>query len=713
MGKGHKRRDAFLRGAASCAVLAVLIPAAPANAQGDEEPERVIVQGTRIPRALEDTHASVGVLTELSIIEKDIQNIREAFRLFANVIDSDWVDAGFVLRGVNSEGLTPGGAPLATIYVDGAAQTIQGARRGLRGLWDVSQVELYRGPQSTLSGRASLAGAIYIKTNDPTFDWQMAGQATYGEHATAGGALMLGGPIVANRLAFRVAAEYQRSETDLNYPLYEQYSRFNEFAEDEYYQIRGKLLFTPTVLNGGRALLTYAFAHDSPLYDDIAGPGLGFDYSERRGDLNAGTPFFQANRETDNHSAVFDVTTPFSDMLMFTSTTTYAFTRLDRSSINKGTPGEVYVADGFEDQSYVTQEFRLNFNSDRLQWVAGLYGAYQSAKVDQTTTNFFSGGRLDMSRPSSNSRNIAAFGEATYEFVPTWKATLGARADYETQEQNFFFSRDFTNPAFTDILRQGTSENDGFTFLPKAGIVKQLGPAQSLGFTVQRGYRSGGAGVDANDGSAYEFKPEYTWNYELSYRSSYFDGRMSLGANVFYTDWTDQQVEIQLVPQDFTSTVILNAGSSHLYGGEIESQIRITPELSTFVAIGYVETQFDEFVSSVGDFGGMPFPEAPKWTVSFGGDYNHASGFFIGADARHVSGYLARDLQNAPVDKVGDYFIANLRVGYRAERWSVTVFSDNIFDEEYFLYRDVIGTFDCCGTLGPRRVTGVTLRVTN
>jgi outer membrane receptor protein involved in Fe transport len=65
------------------------------------------------------------------------------------------------------------------------------------------------------------------------------------------------------------------------------------------------------------------------------------------------------------------------------------------------------------------------------------------------------------------------------------------------------------------------------------------------------------------------------------------------------------------------------------------------------------------------------------------------------------------------VDKVGDYFIANLRAGYRADRWSITVFSDNIFDEEYFLYKDVIGTFDCCGTLGPRRVTGVTLRVTN
>ena len=102
---GQNRLNAVLRLAASCGVLAGLLAAAgTANAQDEET---VIVQGTRIPRALEDTHASVGFLTELTIIEKDIQSIREAFRLFANVIDQDWVDAGFILRGVSSEGLTP------------------------------------------------------------------------------------------------------------------------------------------------------------------------------------------------------------------------------------------------------------------------------------------------------------------------------------------------------------------------------------------------------------------------------------------------------------------------------------------------------------------------------------------------------------------------------------------------------------------------------
>lgn len=683
--------------------------ATPATPPSDEL-QIVTVYGTRIPRSLQDTQASVGVLTESQIAEKDLQNVRDAFRLFGNVMDSDWVDAGFVIRGVNSEGLTPGGAPLAAIYVDGAAQTVQGARHGLRGLWDVSQVEIYRGPQSTLSGRAALAGALYIRTNDPTFAWEAGARATFGEDQTREGAVLFGGPL-SDTTAFRIAAEYQTRESDLNYPLYESYRAFGEFTEDEYYQVRGKLLFKPAALNGGRALLTYAVAHDSPLYDDVAGPGLGFTYEERRGDLNADTPFYQENRSADTQTVAFEVNYPLSDALGFTSVSSYAYTDLERPSINAGTPGEVFVGLGHEKQTYITQELRLNFSSEVTQWVAGLYGAYDDARLDRTLSNFFSGGRNDTTRSKTEARNFAAFGEYSYEFVPTWQLTLGGRADYETQDQDYFFNRDFTDPALVDTLRAGVSENSEWAFLPKAAIVKRFTPQRSLGFTIQRGYRAGGAGVDPNDGSGYEFDAEYSTNYELSYRASALSNRWSLTANAFYTDWKDQQVELQLVPNDFTSTVILNAGASHLYGGELESQFKFTSQLSGFVSIGYVKTQFDDFVTASGVFNGFAFPESPEWTVSFGSEYQHPSGFFFGADARQVSEYLARDIQSSPPDEVGDYFVANVRAGYRAGKWSVTAFSDNVFDEDYFVYRDIIGTVDCCGTLGPRRLSGVTVRV--
>src|SRR3546814_10188159 len=62
------------------------------------------------------------------------------------------------------------------------------------------------------------------------------------------------------------------------------------------------------------------------------------------------------------------------------------------------------------------------------------------------------------------------------------------------------------------------------------------------GFTVQRGYRSGGSSGNIARSATFSYDPEFTWNYELSLRSAWLDGRLTLNANAFYVDWKDQQV---------------------------------------------------------------------------------------------------------------------------------------------------------------------------
>ncbi len=228
----------------------------------DETAGTIIVTGQKTERKLLDTQASVAVVTGEEIIEMNLTSFREAFRTMANVIDADFVDAGFVIRGVNSEGLTPGGAPLAAIYIDGAEQTSQAARRGARGLWDVEQVEVYRGPQSTLSGRAALAGAIYVNTSDPRYDYDAAARLSYGERESFDAAIAGGGAIIDDVLAFRVAAEYQRRDSEIDYPTYAEFANYDRLIEDEYYQIQGKLRVDPAP--GLRVDLTYAYSYDPP-----------------------------------------------------------------------------------------------------------------------------------------------------------------------------------------------------------------------------------------------------------------------------------------------------------------------------------------------------------------------------------------------------------------------------------------------------------------
>lgn len=659
----------------------------------------VQIYGAKNATTLGDSLASVGVVTAEEIERRQIGSFRETFRTMANVMDSDWTDAGFVIRGVNSEGLTPGGAPLASLYIDGAQQTVQGARRGARGLWDVEQVEVYRGPQSTLTGRAALAGAVYIKTKDPSFEPEAKVQATAGTMNTLGGAFVLGGPLAGQQLAYRVSGEFERSRNDINYPTYSDFARYDEFIEDRYYQVRGKLLFLPESAPDTSALLTYSFSHDSPYTSDIAGPALGFDYSERRGDFNL--PVFAETRSVDTHNVSLQVVHDLDSALRFTSLTTYSYTDMQRPSVNEGSAGETNVNTGGVEQSVLSQELRANYESGRWKGVLGLYFAAESDDGGYNRPDYF--GRNDVSRTDSDGWNAAVFGEAGFEFLPSWTVIAGGRVDHIDKTNESVFSRN----GVTTVDQKLTFEET--VFLPKIGLVKELAPEHTLGFTAQRGFRSGGAGVQTSTGQVYTFDPEFAWNYELSYKGSFLGGRLRAGANLFHMDWSNQQVEVYDDINDFRSSRITNAASSTSRGFELEGRYLVMEGLDAFLSVGYVSTEFKNFNDiSAGDLSGMPFPEAPRWSVAFGGVYQHPSGLFVGADAKYLSSYLGR-LDSLPHEYVDSYWLANAQVGYRAEDLTVTLFAENIFDNEYFVYNARTATGeDLAATLGMRRVVGVT-----
>lgn len=657
--------------------------------------EQIIVYGSRTSNTLEDTLGSVAVISRKDIEDMDLRSFRETFRIMANVMDSDWVDGGFIIRGVNSEGLTPGGNPLASLYIDGVQQTVNGARRGSRGVWDVEQVEVYRGPQSTLSGRASLAGAVYIKTRDPQFDWDASVRGIYGTDDLTSGAITLGGPLLKDQLAFRVAAEYETSEFgDIKYPTYKQFDRYDNYVKDEYYQVRGKLLYLPANLPDTRALLSFSTAEDSPSARDIAGPVLGFEYDDRRGEVNA--PVYTEPREAQNDNAALEINHVFNPAYRFTSLSTWSDSDTDRPSINEGTPGETEVTEGEQHQELFTQEFRINYDGERLSGTAGLYYADDQTVLHSKRNAY---GREDISKGTRDTANYALFSEVTWTFTEDWRLIAGGRADYTDQKNTLFFSRN------GEVTTDHNSSFDEFVFLPKLGLAYDLDQNQVIGFTVQEGFRTGGAGVQRSSGGQFTFDPEYTWNYELSYKGSFADGRLRLASNIFYTDWDDQQVEFQEIPQDYSSTITVNAASSKSYGFEFEGQYQLTETLSSFVSAGYVKTEFSEFVDvSLGDLSGLPFPEAPEWNLVIGGRYEHPSGFYFGVDAKYIDNYLAR-FGAPPQEYLDSYWTANAQAGWNSEHWEIGLFAENVFDEKYFVYNDRNDAGDIAATLGyPQRV---------
>lgn len=688
---------------ALCVVALGSVAARAQDADAPTELDRLTIYGAKDANTLEDTSSSVGVVTEEDIAESVIRSVRDAFRRLANVMDADWTDAGFVIRGVNSEGFVPGGAPLASIYVDGVQQTVYGARRGARGLWDVEQLEVYRGPQSTLSGRAALGGAIYIKTKDPVFEREASASVTVGTDDLVGTAFMFNAPVVKDELAVRVSAEFERSKSDIAYPTYEAFERYDDLTTAQYYNLRGKILYTPAELPETRALLSYSFAHDRPTVDDIAGPGLSYDFSDNRGDFN--DPVFMEVRTSDVHNVGLEVTHDFSDTLRLTSMSGFTHTYLDRPSVNEGTAGEINVMAGDRTDLMGTQEFRLNYEGDRLSWVGGVYGSYEELDSAYERTSYSY--RHDIGRSTSDTVNLAAFGEVSYEFVPSWTAVLGGRIDYTSVERTEFFSREQPLGGTTTVSTDYASETDELNFLPKIGISKEISPGHTGGFVFSQGFRTGGTGFDRSTMSTYSYEAEWASNYELFYKGSFMDDRLRLNANVFFTDFSDQQVEMQTDPLDSLAVRIVNAASSQSYGFEFEPSFDVTEQFTAFASIGYVHSRFEEFNDvTYGDLAGLSFPESPEWSVGLGGRYEFRNGIYLGADAKYTSSYLAR-FGSLPHDVIDSRVIVNAQAGYKTEAWELNAFAENLLDERYFVYNDN----DFAATLGKRRTLGLNVKV--
>lgn len=689
-----------VRGIASVSSIALGLAVSTAQAQDSDAVvlDPVVIFGDRTSTE-ETVLTDVDVVTAEELDDSGISSFREAFRFIPNVYDADWVDGGFIIRGINSEGLTPGGAPLAAVYIDGIQQTIDAARRGARGTWDVEQIEVYKGAQSTLTGRAALAGAIYIKTADPVYETQAAVRGLVGNNEGYGGAFMLNMPIAENEIAIRIVGEYEQSETDLNYPDYEAFPLFERFSTNEYFQGRVKLLVEPAALPDTRALLTYSYSEDAPTIDDIGGPGIpGFNFADDRGDFNL--PTFTEVRRAVNHNFGLEITHDFSDVLRLTSITGYNDNRTERPSINFDAEGETNIVTGDQNRRLLTQEVRLNYDGERARAVGGLYFAYFDSEASFERPNFFNF-RADSSLATEESQNYAIFGEAAYDITPNWTFVAGGRLDYTTSDVTSNFTQVFfAGGQNVNAFAGSVSE---FVALPKAGVIYNFDEYQSVGFTVQRGFRSGGISQQRSTGEVFDVQPEFTWNYELGYQGRFLNDRLSVEAAAFFIDWTDQQVEIQEDPADPASQRTVNAASSRLFGVEIEADVQVIEGLNVFGGLAYTDTEFLNFDDAgLGDLSGLPFPEAPEWSVVGGFKYETDIGLYFGADARYTSSVLSRFGQ-APQEFVDEYFVANAQVGFEVEHFEVTLFANNLFDERYFVYSDN----EIAATLGPRREFGV------
>ncbi|MEO1039549.1 MAG: TonB-dependent receptor [Pseudomonadota bacterium] len=300
----------------------------------------ITVTGEKIERDLQDTVTSVGIVTGDQLSNDGIVTLGDAFDYIANV-NLNASEQGFSIRGIPFDNLLgAGSSPLAQIYVDDVTLGDQTTRFNADTIWDIAQVEVLRGAQSTVQGRNALAGAVIIRTNNPSYEpegqLRILGTTWDGGDAYTIGAAY-GGPIIDDQLAFRVSAERRESDGFVSNPV-----RGEDGADfNDQWQLRGKLLWdiTPDI----SSLLTVAWSQ-AKVADAV---------SDRRSrdangfvNLTEVEPGNESNRQAFNNVADFNENTNFMASLKTDWTVSEAWTLTSITAFSDAENDEEIDTDG-------------------------------------------------------------------------------------------------------------------------------------------------------------------------------------------------------------------------------------------------------------------------------------------------------------------------------------------------------------------------------
>ena len=288
--------------------------------------------------------------------------------------------------------------------------------------------------------------------------------------------------------------------------------------------------------------------------------------------------------------------------------------------------------------------------------------------------------------------NFAVFGETEVDvdwLLPGLSFTFGARYDLETVDNDIRTVATLEPPIplpFPLPDDRNVTDATFSAFLPKFAVTYDWTPDIATSFTAQRGYRAGGVQVNGFTQQVNEFDPEFTWNYELAVRSQLVDRRLTANANIFYTEWTDQQVPVPGPSGNSADFNIENAGESRLYGAEASLEAIVTENLDVFGSIGLVQTEFLEFESGGRDLSGNAFRSAPEVTAAFGGRYFFDNGLELSADASYTAGSFVDEF-NDPNEESDPRFLVNAQLTYVEDNWNAGFFVRNLFDNDYVTRR--------------------------
>jgi len=743
-----------------------------------DEPQSIVVTASRRAENVQDIPIAVSALGAELLESTGTSTIAQITQLQPTVqfISSNARNTSTLIRGLGSNyGLTNDGLELGVgIYVD----DVYYARPGSATLdyFDIERVEILRGPQGTLFGKNTTAGAISVVTRAPTFEPEGSAEFSVGDYGFIQARATYSAPLIDDVLAGRITlGSVQRDGFLENITTGEDQNAVDNQSA------RVQLLFTPSadldirwsadVDEQDATCCTQVFVRYGPSLRPPARqfPALAAFFGYAPASLDPYDRLTDVDADLQASQTIYgtslNVNWDFGPVTL-TSISAYRgwewkpqndrdYTALDirRRSQN---PSQ---------QNQWSEEIRLTSNGDgAIDWVGGLYAFGQ--EVETTGAEEYGAdaaywligpsvpanlldGYTAATHVVSETRSLAAFGEATWHATTDLRLTLGLRYTYEEKsiyyDQIVFGGLASADPALINaqlgIARPQfyVAEIEDSSPSWRASLAYDLTDDILLYATVANGFKSGGlnaAGIPTQpDGSpslvSAIIEPEENTTYELGFKSQFFNRALTFNVAAYFTEVSDYQANVVDAGPGAIRGYLANIESVEVQGVEIETRFNPNENFTAYATLAWTDGAYASFPNapcplerqssstSVCDISGARLPGVSEWVGSLGGEIRQpgalfaVSGeYFFGADASYRSNWFA-DASSSVYSEIDPSTLVNVRFGYRTESGTDAYVSiRNAFDEEYLLFTSVqAGNSGAIfGTPGDPRTISFTLR---
>lgn len=609
--------------------------------KNSEQVEQVIVTAQKKEENIKDVPISITVIGEEAIEESHIKSIKDVGALTPNLLLFENGVSGMIspsFRGITSD--IEARAVPSGMYIDGIPVL---AGIGFdEPLMDIERIEILRGPQGTLYGKNTEAGVINVITKQPGNKTSIKGAVEIGEDNKREFSFSGSAPLIKDKFFIGISGRHYEKDGFLK-----DYINGGKLDDKENNYGKLNLRFKPT----------------DKL--DISLIGSFLKYNDDAAQMNyAGSPKdkilpnIPGYNKSESTMSVLKVKYDFSKDTSFESISSLRNYDLKTRQDWDFSQENGYHVDRNGNNRTLSQEFKLNSCfSDRFKYTAGLYLEKNDDDL-RVDTNFYS--------ISTDFRNSALglFGHARYELTDSFSIIGGLRYDREEKE--------------IEDKDQNVDESSTYDSIsPKLAVEYKVNEDFMTWLSVSKGYRSGGYSTFIVEGNAHAFDEEQLISYELGFKSTMLNDRVSLNGSIYYMDIDDMQVQEPLA-QDMEITT--NAAKATSKGAELEVNAKVNRYLRIFAGLGINDISFDEFKDINGDYSDNDVPFAPGYNFNAGAQLRSSNGFYGRVE---VTGYGEMYFDKTNKNKKDEYSIVNSKIGYEGEWFDCYLYAKNLFDKEY------------------------------